>query len=217
MTSANHDHDGHSAHSSEQESSGGRFSLNRLSAAFARLTAGGDDATSTENIAQNFREVDDLSACEDNGVVSPRMILEGMLFVGTSSGRPLTNREMAAHIRDVSPKEVDALIGELNEQYATAGTPYQIVSEGAGYKVQLRPEYEATQRRFRGRVREAKLTPQAIEVLSIVAYRQPITAEQVGKLRAMNAKLVEKTLELEQQLEVLRLQMATKPGGPQTK
>ena len=167
-----------------EQVAGGRFSLNRLSAAFARLTSNGQMEASASELADSLDEVEDLSA---NGaldeVVSPRMIVEGMLFVGTPDGRPLTNREMAAHIRDVSPREVDALVEELNQGYATAQVPYRIVSDGAGYRMEISSQFEAVRRRFSGRVREAKLTPQAIEVLSIIAYRQPVTAEEVGKLR----------------------------------
>ena len=117
-------------------------------------------------------------------VVSPRMIVEGMLFVGNSEGRPLTNRQLAANIRDVSPKEVDELIEDLNQCYRDSGASYEIVSQGAGYRMQIRPELDSIRYRFGGKVREARLTPTAIEVLSVVAYRQPITVEEVGKLRS---------------------------------
>ena len=174
----------HSESTADAEAAGGRFSLHRLSAAFARLTGNGPPNTSPPDLVESLGEIEDRSkdAALDE-VISPRMIVEGMLFVGTAEGRPLTNREMAAHVRDVSPKEVDSLVQELNDQYNEAGTPYLVVSAGAGYQMQIRPQYEAIRRRFGGRVREAKLTPQAIEVLSIVAYKQPVSAEQVGLLR----------------------------------
>lgn len=163
---------------------GGRFSLHRLSAAFARLTGSGKPEPPTPEVADGLDELQDITDDLALGeVISPRMIVEGMLFVGTSDGRPLTSREMAAHIRDVSPKEVDALVVELNQQYESTGTSYHIASDGPGYRMQVRPEHESVRRRFGGRVREAKLTPQAIEVLSVVAYRQPVTAEDVTKLR----------------------------------
>ena len=37
--------------------------------------------------------------------------------------------------------------------------------------------------KFYGRVREAKLSPVAVEVLAVVAYNQPATAEEVSQLR----------------------------------
>ena len=166
------------------ETAGSRFSLNRLSAAFARLASSDSAKPSPTEMADALDEVDAL-ADEDHlaEVLSPRMIVEGMLFVGAADGRPLTNRQLAAHIRDISPGEVDELVEELNNDYQSAGTAYHIVSEGSGYQLQLRDDYAPVRRRFQGRVREVKLSPQAIEVLSIVAYRQPLTAEQVTKLR----------------------------------
>jgi segregation and condensation protein B len=167
-----------------EEGAGGRFSLHRLSAAFARLTGSGKPEAPTAELTDSLSELLDIEGdLTLEEVISPRMIVEGMLFVGTPDGRPLTSREMAAHIRDVSPKEVDALVLELNEQYDVAATAYHIVGEGPGYQMQIRPQHDTVRRRFGGRVREAKLTPQAIEVLSIVAYRQPVLEEEVTKLR----------------------------------
>lgn len=111
------------------------------------------------------------------------MIVEGMLFVGHADGRPLTSREMAAHLRDVSPAEVDTIVIDLNEIYEGTGCSYRIESEGAGYRMQLRSEFEAIRHRFSGPAKQVKLTPQAIEILSVVAYRQPISSEEITNIR----------------------------------
>jgi len=170
----------------------GRFSLDRLSAAFAKLSGTTESKSDASEVAESLGELEDSkSAATTIGeVVSPRMIIEGMLFVGNSEGRPLTNRQLAANIRDVSPKEVDELIKELNQCYREARTSYEVVSEGAGYRMQIRPELDSIRHRFNGKVREARLTPTAIEVLSVVAYRQPITADQVGKFRSSKSSSV---------------------------
>jgi segregation and condensation protein B len=47
----------------------------------------------------------------------------------------------------------------------------------------LHQDYGAIRNRFYGRVREARLSQAAIDVLAVVAYRQPITAEQVSQHR----------------------------------
>lgn len=158
----------------------GRFSLHNLSAAFARLTGASAEQSSASEAVDESEASEDSSSSE---ALSPRMIVEGMLFVGQEDGEPLTSREMASHIRDVSPSEVELLVDELNERYASFRAPYRIESEGKGYRFVLDPDFEAVRQRFFGRVREAKLTPQAIEVLSVVAYRQPINAEEVTQLR----------------------------------
>ena len=111
------------------------------------------------------------------------MIIEGMLFVGYADGHPLTNRAMASFIRDVSPQEVDQIIADLNTTYDEAGSSYRIVSEGAGYRLRLRPEFEPLRLRISGQARQVRLSPQSVEVLSIVAYQQPVTAEQITRSR----------------------------------
>ena len=165
-----------------------RFSLHGLSAAFARLTGSG----STEHLAPEIADaLEEMEAPPATGeVLSPRMIVEGMLFVGNSEGGAITNRQMAASMRDVSPTEIDELISELNASYEQAGTPYEIVSAAAGYRMQIRERYDAVRQRFHGRVREAKLTPPAIEVLSVIAYRQPLTSEDVTKIRGSGSRVI---------------------------
>jgi len=168
------------------DSAQGRFSLHRLSAAFAKLTGTSDSQPVETEVAESLVKspASNLVATTIGEAVSPRMIVEGMLFVGNSEGRPLSSRQLAANIRDVSPKEVDEIIVQLNQSYRDSRATYEVVSEGAGYRMQIRPEMDSIRHRFSGKVREARLTPAAIEVLSVVAYRQPITAEEVGKLRS---------------------------------
>jgi segregation and condensation protein B len=111
------------------------------------------------------------------------MIVEGMLFVGSADGRPITSRDMAAHIRDVDEAEVDSLVEQLNAAYRQDGSAYEIVQAEGGYRLQLCGGHGRLRDRLRGRVRSARLTPAALEVLSIVAYRPGATSEDVNRLR----------------------------------
>ena len=72
---------------------------------------------------------------------------------------------------------------QLNRRYDAGGCPYHIVAESGGYRMVLREEFENLRFRFQGRIRQARLTQAAIDVLAIVAYQQPISAEQVSKRR----------------------------------
>jgi segregation and condensation protein B len=55
----------------------------------------------------------------------------------------------------------------------------------------LREDFSKLRDRFYGRVREARLSQAAVDVLAIVAYRQPVTAPQVTVLRGKpSARLV---------------------------
>jgi segregation and condensation protein B len=115
--------------------------------------------------------------------ISPRSVVEAMLFVGRPDNRPASSRELAAAMRGVSPAEVEAAVAELNDLYEADRAPYRIDHTHAGYRLVLRDELERMRDKFYARVREAKLAPAAIEVLSIVAYNQPVTAAAVDEVR----------------------------------
>jgi segregation and condensation protein B len=114
---------------------------------------------------------------------SPATILEAMLFVGSPSSAPLSATQVAGLMRGVRPAEIDALVRQLNQDYARRRCPYKIVHEGAGYRLKLRDEFSRAREQFYGKSRAARLSQAAIEVLAIVAYNAPVTTEDVGRLR----------------------------------
>lgn len=115
--------------------------------------------------------------------ISPRSIVEALLFAGRPDNQPMTGQEIAALMRGVGTSEIDDLVRDLNEHYEKNGCPYTIASEGSGYRMTLRSSFARIRERFYGRVRAARLSPAAIEVLSLVAYKQPVTADEIHKMR----------------------------------
>ena len=115
--------------------------------------------------------------------ISPQSILEAMLFVGNQDNQPLSAARAAELMRDVQPAEIPQLVDQLNQRYAAGGCPYKIVHQGDGYRLLLGKSLDNLRSRFYGRIRQARLSQAAIDVLAIVAYQQPLTADQIGKLR----------------------------------
>jgi len=126
-------------------------------------------------------EPDDDDPCP----LSPQTIFEAMLFVGNRENEPLTAARAAELMRGVSPGEIPALVDELNRRYASSGCPYRIVSQGAGFRISLEESFHPIRNKFYGRVREARLSQAALDVLAIVAYRQPVLADDVNRLRGI--------------------------------
>ncbi len=127
----------------------------------------------------------DTSAGVDACPINALSILEALLFVGCPGGEPLRPERAAQLMRGVAPEEIPDLAAELNRRYAAGGCPYHVVLEGAGYRLRLRPEYWGLRDRVLGRSRQARLSQAAVETLAIVAYRQPITADEVNRLRGV--------------------------------
>jgi segregation and condensation protein B len=110
--------------------------------------------------------------------IPPRQIIEAALFVG---GAPLTTKKLCSLLNDeYSSSYVDDLLDDLNRQYIDEARPYEIRMEEGGYRIILRYDFE----RIRNRVfgfgpKEIKLTQDALEVLALVAYHQPITKDRI--------------------------------------
>ena len=182
------------------------ISLRELSEAFAEAMGGrGEpDAGAKEEEAPEAAEPDqtepssqlagdeplpeaDPSHNDDPCEISPRTILEAMLFVGNLQNQPLGSDRAAELMRGVSPGEIPELVGELNRRYASSGCPYEIINEGTGYRLRLCRAFHPVRNRLYGRVREARLSQATVDVLAIVAYRQPLTAEEVAHLRGLKS------------------------------
>ncbi len=173
------------------------LSLDELTRAYADLLGRGEDPyqpAPTEDVPngldlgleEGWSEDEDEAAAREEAEtwdVTPRSILEAILFVGHPENEPLTSEGIAGLMRGVRPREIDDLVIELNEGYAREGCPYHIASVGAGYRLALREEFGSLRAKFYGRVKAAKLSQAAIDVLAIVAYKQPISREEVDELR----------------------------------
>lgn len=166
------------------------LSLEELSAAYADLLHRGSTpyeeppATTSVPVDESVDLPTEPLAADAGCDLSPRSILEAMLFVGNTQNQPLTARQVAALMRGVRPQEIDELVSELNREYIAEQCPYLVESVDAGYRLQLREEFRSLRDVFYGRVKDAKLAQPAIDVLAIVAYKQPITREEVDKLRS---------------------------------
>jgi segregation and condensation protein B len=139
-------------------------------------------------------------------------ILESLLFVGDRQGRPLSVEQAADSMRGVKPEEVPPLVEQLNARYRADGCPYEIASRLGGYAMDLRQEFAGVRNRFLGRVREARLSQAAVDVLSIVAYRQPVTAEELNRLRGRSSSHVLAQLVRRQLLRIERPQGRAGPA-----
>lgn len=111
---------------------------------------------------------------------APARILEALLFVG---GAPLTSARACQVIRGLTVEQFNDFIDELNRAYRRQNRPYSIQPGEHGYVLALKPKFRAVMEKVFGGVREARLSTQAIDVLALVAYRQPATKGEVDSLR----------------------------------
>jgi segregation and condensation protein B len=166
------------------------LALEQLSAALTGMLETGDDPYAAASVKAIVPLDDALSVeavqpadADDACEVTPRSILEAMLFVGSPGNEPLSAKQVAGLMRGVRPAEIDELVVELNQTYRRRLCPYSIMAEGAGYRLQLNESHRRLGDKFYGKARQARLSQAAIEVLATVAYRAPITSEEISRLR----------------------------------
>jgi segregation and condensation protein B len=118
---------------------------------------------------------------------SPVRIVEALLFVG---GAPLTPAQAGDIVRGLTPEQFVQAIDALNRDYRRQGRPYVILAQEHGYVLTLRPNYRSVVEKLYGGVREARLSPAAIDVLALLAYRQPATKAEIDALRGAESGLL---------------------------
>ncbi len=162
------------------------ISLDELSRAYAKLVETGKDPyePAVDKPERPIEIVPPEDAVADpNCDLCPRSILEAILFVGHPQNEPIQADDVARLMRGVPASEIEVLVQDLNEGYQAGGHPFHVVSIGTGYRLELRDEFTYLRNVFYGRVRAARLSQAAIDVLAIVAYQQGLTRESVDRLR----------------------------------
>ena len=119
-----------------------------------------------------------------------KAILEALIF---ASPEPLTPKAIDTLV-DSEPKEdVQAALEDLKRDYERPGG-LQLIEVAGGFQIVTRPDlHEWVRRPFHERSTQ-KLTVQALETLAVIAYKQPITALEVGEIRSVNTSGVLTTL-----------------------
>lgn len=115
---------------------------------------------------------------------TPLQIIEAMLFVG---GPPLSAEHAAEAIRGLTPEQFRECIDVLNRVYRSQNRPYAVEHGPTGYVLRVNRRYSGVREKLFGGPREARLTQQALDVLSLVAYRQPVGKTEIDGARGSNS------------------------------
>lgn len=116
--------------------------------------------------------------------------LEALLF---AAGTPVSARALAEALEDVSPSEVRAGLERLQRRLATSGRALELVQVAGGWQLRTDPRWSGPVLRLLGGTPQ-RLSPAALETLSVVAYRQPVTRAEVEALRGVGCGPVLRTL-----------------------
>ncbi len=110
-----------------------------------------------------------------------KTIIEAIIF---ASGKGIEKKALREKFPDVTTKEFNGIIEELKMDYPRMDSRGIIfVDYGDSYAFTTNPTYGEIVAQALTKEREKELTEKVLEVLSIIAYRQPITRAEIEKIR----------------------------------
>lgn len=112
--------------------------------------------------------------------------IESMMFIW---GEPL-EAKLAADVFGIDKKEVTALFRELMEEYENQGRGIRIREVNKAFQFHTFSENDEYIRRLCTPVKERRLTQSAMEVLAIIAYKQPVTKGEIEAIRGIRCDRV---------------------------
>jgi segregation and condensation protein B len=126
------------------------------------------------------------------GVLSAELkaIVEALVF---ASPEPLTPKMLFKLLANEPREDIVATVAALRAEYENR-PGLQWVEVAGGYQIVTRPELHEWVRRLFHERSTQKLTVQALETLAVIAYKQPVTALEVGEIRGVNTSGVLSTL-----------------------
>lgn len=120
-----------------------------------------------------------------------RRILEAILFVATDPVPLTVLAQITEQSRDVISSELATLAMDL----AAGERGVALREVGGGWRLYSHPDAAAYVERFVMAVQQPRLTQAALEVLAIIAYKQPLTRQQIAAIRGVDSDGVVATLE----------------------
>ena len=111
-------------------------------------------------------------------------ILEGLLFAVGDEG--ITPAQVE-YILEVNKDEVNSLLLELKDRYQNISSGVTIIEVAGVYKMTTKKEHAPYLKRLIQNPHQRGLSNAALEVLAIVAYRQPITRHEIENIRGASS------------------------------
>ena len=139
--------------------------------------------------------------------------IEAIIF---SSATAVSVKELQANFSKIdeaiTSEKVEECIQKIKEKFELENNAFELKKVGGGFQFLTKEKYHESISVFLNQKAKRKLSTSALETLSIIAYKQPVTKSEIEQIRGVNSdysvhKLLEKEL-------VSIAGKADKPGRP---
>ena len=118
---------------------------------------------------------------------TPTDVVEALLF---ASDTPLEAERIREVLDLADVHEARRLIDELRARYEASSQGLQIVEVGGGYRMITRSEVAPWLVRLARARTRTRLSRPALEALTIIAYKQPVSRPEIDAVRGVNSEAV---------------------------
>lgn len=144
--------------------------------------------------------------------------IEALIF---ASDKPLTSMEITELINNafgfmeekLTLEQVQTGIDGIREKYNSEFYPFEVRESGGGWQFLTKKDYHKTVAQLNGEKFLKRLSSAALETLSIIAYKQPITKGEIEAIRGVSSDYSIQKL-LEKELIIISGRNEDMPGKP---
>jgi segregation and condensation protein B len=144
--------------------------------------------------------------------------IEALIF---ASDKPLTSMEITELINNafgfmeekLTLEQIQTSIDGIREKYASEFYPFEVRESGGGWQFLTKKDFHKTVAQLNGEKFLKRLSTAALETLSIIAYKQPITKGEIEAIRGVSSDYSIQKL-LEKELIIISGRNEEMPGKP---
>jgi segregation and condensation protein B len=125
----------------------------------------------------------------------------------------LVNNALAFMNDKIDEEEVEKRLKEIVEKYSSDVYPFEVRQSGGGWQFLTKKDFHKTVAQLNGEKFLKRLSAAALETLSIIAYKQPVTKGEIETIRGVNSDYTVQKL-LEKDLIVISGRNEHLPGHP---
>jgi len=135
-----------------------------------------------------------------------KQVVEALIF---ASDIPLSVEQIRGYVEDTKVSQIRKAVETLNLEYTQSNRAFHIVHVGGGYQMVTGDFYAQWVEKLFQKRRKAKLSQAALETLSVIAFKQPVSRSELDAIRGVNCDGVLHTL-----LERKLISISGRADGP---
>jgi segregation and condensation protein B len=121
-----------------------------------------------------------------------KKIIEALLFV---ADQPIPDGVFRFVLGElVAGQNIEQLVKEIGDEYAQRNAPMELRFVAGGWQFSTKKEFGSWVRKLYREKMTFKLSNSALETLSVIAYKQPITRSEIEEIRGVEVSGVMETL-----------------------